>query len=81
MTIHKDNTPRKKYLIEELLNNVRGSKSELARDLWIWQWAVNHFFNTWARTLSSQKKYTKVFNECFETNYSYKELFSLVDNK
>ncbi len=73
------NNKKKTFLIEKLLKEVRWSKSELASTMWISQSAINHFFSTWARTLGSQKKYTEAFNRCFETNYSYKELFSLVD--
>lgn len=69
----------KKYLIEKLLK-VRWAKAEFSKTLWIWQAAINNFLNRWARTLGSQKKYTEAFNKCFETEYSYKELFSLIDN-
>lgn len=80
MTLHEKHIARKPFKIEILLKVTRWSKSELARELGISPQAMEQFYNTWARTLGIQKKHTKAFNECFETNYSYKELFSL-ENK
>ena len=73
----KKKKTREKFKIEELLNCYpRGSKSEYSRELWVCAWAINHFFRRWAKTIWKQKKYTEVFNRCFMTDYSYKELFS-----
>lgn len=67
------------FLIEKLLKEVRWSKSELARTMNISSTAIDSFLKTGARTVWKQKEYTEAFNECFETDFSYKELFSLVD--
>lgn len=67
------------FLIEKLLKNVRGAKSQLARELKITPTAICKFFKTWARTIWKQREYTNAFNKCFESNFSYKELFNLVD--
>jgi len=76
MTIYKET---KKYKIITLLKEVRWSKPELSRELWISISAVNQALSRWIKTVGTQKKYTDAFNRCFEVNYSYKELFSLVD--
>lgn len=76
MTIHKK---IKKYKIEILLSEIRGSKSEFIRTLGVSNTAVNMAFTKWLKTIWTQKKYTEAFNKCFEVNYSYKELFSLSD--
>ena len=71
---------RQIFKIEKLLNEAqRWSKSDYARTIWVVPWAVNNFFKEWARTRWKQREYAIAFNKCFETNYSYKELFSLVD--
>ena len=68
---------REKFKIEKLLESYpRWSRSEFSREIWVVPWAVNNFFNYWARTLWKQKIYTEAFNRCFMTDYSYKELFN-----
>lgn len=77
MTIYKGNI-RQKFLIEKLLEESWWAKAELARELSITSTAIEQFLKTWARTIWKQKQYTEAFNNCFETNYSYKTLFSKV---
>lgn len=67
------------FLIEKLLKNVRGAKSQLARELKITPTAIWKFFKTWARTIWKQRQYTDAFNKCFESNFSYKELFTILE--
>lgn len=64
-----------KYRIEDLLAEVRWSKSLLAKELWVTPSAVSIFFSKWARTLSKQIKHTEAFNRVFETDYSHRYLF------
>lgn len=78
MTIYRTK-PKQTFLIEKLLKESRWSKSELARELEITPTAIEKFFKTWARTIWKQRQYTDAFNKCFESNFSYKELFNLVD--
>jgi hypothetical protein len=78
MTIHEKNKKRKKFRIEELLSEVRGSKTELIRELNMSPNTFSNFLKGDVK-IGKQKEITKVFNEAFETNYSNKELFSLVD--
>lgn len=68
----------KKYRIEEFLAEVRWSKTQLAKELWVTPSAVSIFFNKGARTLSKQMKHTEAFNRLFETNYSYRYLFEVL---
>jgi lipoate synthase len=70
---------RKIFKIEKLLKDVRGSKSELARVMWVTPTAIEQFLKTWARTVWKQIQYTEAFNKCFETEFSYKILFSKND--
>ena len=79
MTTNIGDKPRKKYQIELLLKKVRWAKSELARNLKVTPRAVELFYNRGVLTVWKQKEHTRAFNECFEENYSYKELFSLED--
>lgn len=78
MTIYRTK-PKQTFLIEKLLKESRWSKSELARSMEVTPRAIENFLNKWARTIGKQIQYTEAYNKCFETNYSYKELFNLVD--
>lgn len=70
---------RKRFNIEILLKEVPWGKTEFGRVMNNTFQAINQFFNLWARNIWTQIKYTKAFNECFETNYSRKFLFSKED--
>lgn len=61
--------------IERLLNECEyWAKAEYARFLGKNQAAINHAITRWI-TPKLQKEYTLAFNQCFETNYSFRELF------
>ena len=65
-------------LIEKLLNEVTGARSELARQLGVTNSNLTWTLQNPNNTLKTKKRYTQWFNECFETNYKYFELFSEV---
>lgn len=68
-----------KFLIEKLLKESRWSKSELARSMEVTPRAIENFLNKWARTIGKQIQYTEAYNKCFETNFSYKTLFTILE--
>lgn len=80
MTIHKKQVPRKKFKIEVELNSLpRWAREVFRRELKVSVWAINHFYDKWARTMWKRIDHTNAFNKAFNTKFNFEELFSLVD--
>ena len=66
------------YRIKELLDEVPGAKSELAREMNVHPSNVTNCLKTDTLTLNIQNRYTKSFNNIFETEHKRTELFETV---
>lgn len=64
------------FKIEELLLEIPGWKAEFARFMKISHTGLNTFLWNGGKTPKAQKRYTKAFNECFDTNYTSSDLFN-----
>lgn len=74
----------KQYYIEKWLNECDdwGSVSQLAKHMGLHRASIYDYikYKPYVRKgIESKKNYTKHFNECFETSFTPKELFELVE--